>query len=523
MVDDSRYKTKVYLDTYLTANNMKEDDTVTNATVQVMYSNPNAPMSLHFFGTKNLDAIFTIGHPTTEVYQGFNLKPYKYREEIPINVYAVNKTGITATKLLWQCELELRGIAYSYPGGTGVIRVLNRTMPADDYKGGFFLYSVETLLAYSRALSAQTTAYISYGNGYLEDFATGIYGSTVFTAEAGSDADTIICSTLTQADDYWNGRLIKMLTGTYAGVEKRVTDFTAASDELTTEAFAGAITAGDTFLISNWQETEDGNTVAPTITSNDWLTLTVSATGGNAVSYLSYPSEATNHDVNLGLSTTTYTKIRWRYICTGTSQAKIVAVFSDATTQTVLNPTSSTTWTVGSATLTTAKTLDHIRLYANVGTGTVVYDFIQVSKGNFTFPNIVSINKSFEQRLGFNSVFGAGGDSTQGGGSHSKNFDVTCDLTVSNDNDDWRRPQGNTSKDTGETEDGQVFDEIIHESYDADNEWQWIDLEAYGEFKAVISVTAAPASEGERMLTLNVREYPGENANSQTEKQRFNR
>ena len=525
MVDDGRYRSKLYLDTYLVANNMKEDDTVTNATTHVMYANPNAPMSLHFFGTKNLDAIFTIGHPNTVVSHGFNLKPYKYREEVPINVYSVNKTGLTAVKLLWQCELELRGIAYSYPGGTGSIRVLNRSVPADDYKGGFFLYSVETLLAYTRALSAQTTAFVSYGNGYLEDFATGIYNTTVFTATGnGAAGGTSIVNTAhTQANDYWNGRIIKMLTGTCAGEERVVTDFDAGTDTLTTAAFTAQIDAGDTYLITDWQETEDGNTTAPTITSNDWLTLTVSGSAGNAVAYYSYPSEATNHDVNLGLSTTLYTKVRWRFICTGTTRAKIVLVFTGAEgTQTVLDATSASTWTVGSATITAGKTLDHIRLYANVGTGTVVYDFIQISKGNFTFPNIVSINKAFEQRVGFNSVFGAGGDSTQGGGSHSKNFDVSCDLTVSNDNDDWKRPQGTLAGKT-DYEAGQVFDEIIHECYDQDNEWQWISLEDRGAFKAIVSVTAQPSSEGESMLTLNVREYPGENANSQTEAQRFNR
>jgi len=374
------------------------------------------------------------------------------------------------------------------------------------------------------ATIAQTTASITYGNVYQEDFADGIYGATIYTATGNGAADgtTIVNTAHTQTNDYWNGRLVKMLTGTCAGEEVVISDFDAGTDTITLAGvgFSAQIDAADTYIITDWQETEDGNTTTPSVTSDDWLTLTVSASGGNAVSYYSYPSEATNHDTHLSIATTTYPLFNFRYICSGSVKAKIVAVFSDASTQTILTDTNSTTWTVGSVTLTTAKTLDHLRLYANFAEGVVYYDFTQICKGTFTFPNIVALTKSFQRRDALTEVFGTGGDGMQGGGSHSKEFDLVCDLTVSNDTDDWKRGQGVLAGKT-DSERAQVFDEIVQDSWD--DVWNWISLEDRGAFKALIDITNAPSAGDSDTLTLHVREFRQTTANNETEAQRFNR
>ena len=520
VVDDARYRSKVYLDTYLVAASMKEDNGATNATTATMYNLPNVPLKLLFFGTLNYDAVFTIGEPNTQVTTGHNNKAYKYAEEIPINIYAVDKTGLTATKLLWQCECELRRIVESYANSTGTLRVLRRTKPNAQYLGGFFLYSVECVLSYMRpAAQAQTTATISYYNGFLDDFDNGIYRSTTYTATSNGAAGgtTIINTVHTEANDFWNGRTVKMLTGTCAGEEQKITDFDAGTDTLTVDAFTAQIDSADTYLISNWAETEDGNTATVTTSSDDYLAITVSASAGNKLCYYSYPSEATNHTTNLTIATTTYTKIRWRYICGDASvKARIDLVFSDASTQTVLVATNNVGWTVGSATITTAKTLDHIRVYATAATGTVYYDFIQVYKGDFTFPNIVGINGNFNPRLVKTAIPGKGGSDTQGLGTEDAEFDVTCDLSISNDTNDWMRPQGNLTK--TDYKDGQVFWEIVHRSYN--DPWVWIDTESE-QLKVNLSIPREDQVSDIHTLTLHATEYRKSSANSEYVYQRF--
>ena len=62
MVDDARYRTRVYLTTYYTAGNVLKDDDVTPATVINCYANANYPLRL-VFDTKAVDGIYTIGTP----------------------------------------------------------------------------------------------------------------------------------------------------------------------------------------------------------------------------------------------------------------------------------------------------------------------------------------------------------------------------------------------------------------------------------------------------------------------------
>jgi hypothetical protein len=399
--------------------------------------------------------------------------------------------------------------------------VLRRTKPSATYLGGFFLYTVECVLGYLRpAAQAQTTASVSYYSEYLEDFDNGVYDSTVYTATSNGAAGgtTIINTAHTEANDFWNGRTVKMLTGTCAGEEQKITDFDAGTDTLTVDAFTAQIDATDTYLISNWMETEDGNTATITTVSEDLLGITVSASAGNKLCYYSYPSEATNHTANLGISSSTYTKIRWRYICSNASvKARIDLVFSDGDVQAVLAATNNTGWTVGSTTLTAAHTLDHIRLYATAATGIVYYDFIQIYKGDFTFPNIASANGTFNPRLIKIPIPGKGGDDTQGLGTEDAEFDLTCDLTVSNDTEDWMRPQGTLTPKT-DNKRGQVFWEIVHRS--SNEPWVWIDTESE-QFKANIGIPREDKAGDIQTLTLHVTEYRKASANSEYVYQRF--
>ena len=77
--------------------------------------------------------------------------------------------------------------------------------------------------------------------------------NTTFTATANGAAGgtTIINAAHTQANDYWNGCSVTMLTGTCAGETQLITDFDAGTDTLVTDAFTAQIDLGDTYRFNN--------------------------------------------------------------------------------------------------------------------------------------------------------------------------------------------------------------------------------------------------------------------------------
>jgi len=219
----------------------------------------------------------------------------------------------------------------------------------------------------------------------------------------------------------------------------------------------GHLNDGDS--LTDWAEVQDGNTGTTTVDHGDYLNLNVTVAGvGNDAYYW-------DNDNNLGLSTTTYTKIRWRYKTDGGSiRAKIVLEFNDASTQEVLADSNSSTFTVGSATITAAKTLDHIRLHADHATGDVWYDYVLVYKDDFTLPNCaLGIDVTYPNRYHRLAVPGRLTNVAQQLGSDDLEVQIGCDLTLGT----WTR--------TGDDVDGQVFMDIAHNS--SSEAFQWLDTE----------------------------------------------
>lgn len=209
-------------------------------------------------------------------------------------------------------------------------------------------------------------------------------------------------------------------------------------------------------------DSDGGSTVTQNINTNPGaLTFDLTVFVGDA-----YSENATN----LGLSTSTYTKIKFKYKTTGNATAKIVATFSDAATQTVLSETSSTTWAVGTVTLTTAKTLDHIALYICDGVGTVQYDWIKVYKNDFTIPNVVDVNFNPMSRnvdLGIPSGLGIGMQSL---GSPPTSIELTCDLDIETSSTAgatgcWQLASGDDND--------EIFLYVQHEN-DYSGYWSWL-------------------------------------------------
>ncbi len=167
--NDAREQTKTFLDTYLVPANITQDDDSTPANIHTVWAHAEYPLREVFFG-KNRDAVFTIKAPDSTVITDHTGAPMGYNEKVPIEIFTVNKEGITGDYLLWKCERELRRILEAEWLGTAYRNILRLT-PSTRDMGGWFMYSVEYIITYERMLPNYTSgATLSYGTGFMEDF-----------------------------------------------------------------------------------------------------------------------------------------------------------------------------------------------------------------------------------------------------------------------------------------------------------------------------------------------------------------
>lgn len=147
MVSDARTTSRTFLDTYLTAANILEDDGATEAMCIVCFGKPDYPIT-EVFKQNEVDGVYSIAEPDSEPILDTDLTPCHYRERVPIDIYCIDKPGITGTKLKWQMEAELRRICETYP--TGSQRSLERRGDNDRLLGSTMLYSTRFILDYVR-------------------------------------------------------------------------------------------------------------------------------------------------------------------------------------------------------------------------------------------------------------------------------------------------------------------------------------------------------------------------------------
>jgi hypothetical protein len=237
--------------------------------------------------------------------------------------------------------------------------------------------------------------------------------------------------------------------------------------------------------VTGWTErgtTGDGSFA----TDGDKVTLTKTGAGDYYI----------DNDTDIDISTSLYPIILWRYKTSDTNiKAKIVAEFSDASTQTILAEVSSTTETMGYTTLTEAKTLDHIRLHADDATGTVKYDFVLVCKNLWTFPTQQPESMTFNPcppNYADLIVPSRSGDITQGFATHLAEVDMTCNLDVG----DWKRATDYIN--------GEVFIDIAHNS--KTEPWQWLDTETE-QFKVTLRELTFNRIGGAHKVNLKWKEY----------------
>ena len=148
---DARQRTKVYLETYILDANITKDNDLTQATWKVFFGFPDYPLS-RIFKDKAVDLVFCVDTATSKSMRDFRQYPYAYDEVVPIEIFAVDKTGITGTKLRWKAEAELRRITEAYPLAS--IRWIVRGQENQKNLGSQTLYSVKYELGYIRPTAA---------------------------------------------------------------------------------------------------------------------------------------------------------------------------------------------------------------------------------------------------------------------------------------------------------------------------------------------------------------------------------
>ena len=160
-LQDPRQRTRVYLLTYLDTVTYPElgyiylDDAETEVEYAVMYAKPNVPLKLLYYGNKNYDVIFCVGEPDNTPKPDWTGATYKYTEQVPVSICAIDKDGLTATLALWQAERKLRTIVETY--FLGSLRTLRRTKPAQRDLGGFFEYQADCEITYQRSTATEPT------------------------------------------------------------------------------------------------------------------------------------------------------------------------------------------------------------------------------------------------------------------------------------------------------------------------------------------------------------------------------
>ena len=440
---DSRYRTKTYLETYITDTHLKLDNASTNASYVVMFSGADYPLNLELSASYNdLDLIFAINkNDSAPVLNAFHY-PYKTEEILTIQTYAMNKTGLTAINLLDQAYEELKTVFTAHPIGS--LRSITRSTPTPEDLGGFTLYSETVTISYVRVNDdyTPTSPAFDYGVGFIYE------GDRVSGGTEGA-------WTLTQGS---------------------------------------------------------GSTCAQSVTSDKNLYLNQTVYSADS---------STTNGTNLGLLTSLVPYVRFRYKTSGNATAKIVIEYSDASTSTALSETASSTFTMGTASLTAAKTVDHIILYACDGVGTVTYDFVEFYAGTYILPTCTMLEPPIMVNDVTKDIPGRMGGFTSSLGGKILEVTMEADLDMEPAALTWRIPQTSSSKSSDFPNKQDLLFYTAHRMgfYEL---WTWLKLESPDmQFKARL-VDVSPSYTGEQgKIRLVWHEYRHGSASGETSTERF--
>jgi len=232
---DPRYRTKLFIDTYIAAT--KKDNGVTNASTIRMLDVISFPVSrlLTDLG-KDYDVVDVISRVNSKpIMHAGARSPFCYDETVRINIYAVNKTGITGSRILEEHEQAIRDAYNDYPSGSGYIREIEQVSKENVDLGHNILYCLALEVRYRRWNDDYTPTYPSfnYGVGFTYEgdrTSGGIEGTWTLVQGGGStcaqsitsDKNLLLSQTVFAADSYtYNGTDLGLSTATYPKLRVR--------------------------------------------------------------------------------------------------------------------------------------------------------------------------------------------------------------------------------------------------------------------------------------------------------------
>jgi hypothetical protein len=102
------------------------------------------------FLDKFVDLVFSVSEPARMALLDYKGCIIGYEEDVPITIYTINKEGITADKLKWKAEAELRRIVETYPVGSSSWRALEKGQGNDLNVESIIIRSTKWILHYKR-------------------------------------------------------------------------------------------------------------------------------------------------------------------------------------------------------------------------------------------------------------------------------------------------------------------------------------------------------------------------------------
>lgn len=111
------------------------------------------------------------------------------------------------------------------------------------------LLSFEDVLTDAGLQAAAECCFKGTGRPSVFDYVAIGIGGIGGTADSGSTSTTVDAER-TETDDYWNGAYILYTSGPNDGLSRKITDFDAATDTITHDAFPSAVAAGHTYLLT---------------------------------------------------------------------------------------------------------------------------------------------------------------------------------------------------------------------------------------------------------------------------------
>ena len=145
--DDARHRTKVWMESRMLDANLT-DDAENEVYWKVAYGFPSYPLTRVFGYPKNVDLIYSILDPTSEPRFNTDKTIIGYTETVPIRISCIDKQSITASKLKWTAERELRRICETYPFGS--LRLMDARKETTERQGVTVIYGLELTITYVR-------------------------------------------------------------------------------------------------------------------------------------------------------------------------------------------------------------------------------------------------------------------------------------------------------------------------------------------------------------------------------------